>query len=155
MRTSKTILHERQIQFYNSFGFLVLKKFYTSREMRQIEDAFHKIMEGIMGDDECIFNRSRLLMDEDSWGLTKHLNLKTLGAFAGHVIGKDVIGVSVVGNYFMGNTDWHPDNYNLQYEGVKFLIYLDQLTGSNGALRVISRVSFGTSKNRVKVDPSN
>jgi hypothetical protein len=41
------------------------------------------------------------------------------------------------GNYYTGDTDWHPDGNNDVRKHLKIAFYLDQLDGSSGALRVI------------------
>ena len=56
---------------------------------------------------------------------------------AEQLLGKPVLGIAPEGNFFIGDTRWHPDAGSFDYTGVKFCIYPDRLNASNGALRVI------------------
>jgi hypothetical protein len=56
---------------------------------------------------------------------------------AEQILGKPVLGILTDGNYYVGDTGWHPDSRSSNIEAVKFTIYLDPLEARNGALRLI------------------
>jgi hypothetical protein len=61
---------------------------------------------------------------------------RILGLLRG-VIGEDFCYCSGDGNYYSGDTGWHPDGSWGQLFAVKVAIYLDELDGDSGCVRLI------------------
>jgi ectoine hydroxylase-related dioxygenase (phytanoyl-CoA dioxygenase family) len=53
------------------------------------------------------------------------------------LLGDDFNYMGSDGNYYVGDTGWHPDGRHETGRYIKIAFYLDQLDGTNGALRVI------------------
>jgi len=135
------MLTQPQIEFYHTFGFLQLKRYFSEHELSIINTEFQKgmaIAESI----------------EKPRGHNEHLKWSTLGpktpflrslqedtrflGVAEQIHGKDVVGIFCRSNRFSGSvTEWHPDVEDVRFQGIKFLFYLQPVDGETGALRVI------------------
>ena len=128
-----------QLNYFDTFGFLVLKNLFSINEINEISNKFNDAMIDLKMNEGSgpVYNKNKLLMQEDTPFLASLIDQDRILNTAEQLIRRAVIGISVTGHYFMSDTHWHSDNYSLEYEGVKFLIYLDSLNESNGALRVM------------------
>lgn len=125
--------------YFNSFGFIKLKSFFPSDYFSYLLESFDIAMFSLKNEDaeNSLFNKSKLFMSEETSILCSLIDNENFIKIAESLLQREVIGISIAGNFFMGDTEWHSDNYNLNYDSVKFLIYFDSLNKSNGALRVI------------------
>ena len=60
-----------------------------------------------------------------------------IDGFASAVLGPDYNYTSSDGNFYVGDTNWHSDNFSPQYKNIKVAFYLDAVTRDTGCLRVI------------------
>ena len=157
-------LTPQQELFFDTFGFLLLKRHIPKEELSSIDDNFQRAMQktfphdpGGKGSfdpqampagadkrgivvryrDASRLNLNRLFMDEDTPELAALADGPWFTPVAEQLLPRGVICTQVVGHYRMGDTPWHVGNYYLRYTGVKFVAYLDPLNDSSGALRVI------------------
>jgi hypothetical protein len=128
----------QQRRFFDRFGYLVIRGLFDAREVANVSDAFEKTMalcgvdrlpeharRGILGPIQHLPQMSALLDHPRIVGLAE-------GVFGGefnYACGD--------GSYYTGDTQWHPDGNWGRLFACKILFYLDPLTRSTGALRVI------------------
>lgn len=128
----------QQRHHFDVLGFLPLRGSIPAAELKGLKKEFRRAMGPKSryreGPEQTI---SRFLMDEDTPKLGGLADDPRFVELAEALLGRPVICVQVVGYYYMGATPWHSDNYDLEYDGVKFAIYLDRLDGSSGALRLL------------------
>lgn len=125
-------------RFFSAFGYAHFRKLFSPQEMALLSTEF----EECMGSARCSGARkqrrlTRLLMDEDSPALGSLAIDRRLCDVSSILLGRSTICIQVAGTSHVGDTQWHSDNLNLPYKGVKFLMYLDALDARNGALRVL------------------
>ncbi len=142
------MLTPEQKNFYDAFGFLHLRQRFSPSEMAQITRAFEEVLQENLpggrpfaGDKRhsvlgCIERRPTLsgLVEDD----------RIHGVLEG-LLGPDFVWITSDGNYYVGDTSWHPDmkRWNpayaitATYHVVKVAFYLDPVGRDTGCLRVI------------------
>ena len=132
-------LTAEQLNHFNTFGFVVFRQLFSPEEMqtinREFDDGLDAWLDGAKHDGSKRHYAS--LMDGNTPYFASLADSERFGDAAEELLGRPVIAVAVDGNYYVGDTRWHPDTHSLDYAGVKFTIYLDPQDASNGALRVI------------------
>lgn len=132
-------LTDQQHNFFNTFGYLSITGMFSTDEMTWISDEFEISIQTAGGGHAHngakrtmfggpIEHRPRLcgLLDDS----------RILGLIGG-VLGEDFNYASGDGNYYTGDTGWHPDGNWGQLFACKLAFYLDPLTRETGCLRVI------------------
>jgi len=132
-------LTEQQINFFNTFGYLMFPGLFSPSEIAWITEEFECSIRDFGGGrahDGCrrtmfggpIEHRPRLctLLDDP-----RILNI------VGGILGEDFNYASGDGNYYTGDTGWHPDGNWGQLFACKVAFYLDPLRRDSGCLRVI------------------
>ncbi len=133
MLTSEQILH------FETFGFLVVKKVFTKDEMEDITIVFENGMsddrngrpfdgkerQSIFGMVERNPDLVDLVVDERIYGSISKL------------FGPGFIWTASDGNFWVGDTQWHPDRHDLTWPLIKVALYLDPVNKDTGCLRVI------------------
>ena len=132
-------LPQQQITFFNTFGYLACDNLFSTDEMEWITEDFEASIQEFGGGKNHdgskrtffggpIEHRPRLcaLLDDP----------RILGV-AGGVLGEDFNYAGGDGNFYMGDTRWHPDGNWEQLFSCKIAFYLDPLTRDTGCLRVI------------------
>ena len=141
------MLTERQRAHYEAFGFLFLRELFSSDEMSAIGHEADRIWE-----EESLqpdFRRS----DEGSQHTSPFVEISsTLSSIveddriyltAQRLVGEGMVWTNSEGNITgYGTAPWHPDRRNmaqgdLDYPRLKVMLYLDEVSAENGALRVI------------------
>ena len=141
------MLTERQRAHYEAFGFLFLRELFSSDEMSAIGHEADRIWE-----EESLqpdFRRS----DEGSQHTSPFVEISsTLSSIveddriyltAQGLVGEGMVWTNSEGNITgYGTAPWHPDRRNmapgdLDYPRLKVMLYLDEVSAENGALRVI------------------
>lgn len=130
---------QTQVNFFNTFGYLAIKQLFSPDETAKIIEGF----------EWSIQNRGQGQMHDGSkrtmfGGPIEHTpemcaildHPEILGLISG-VIGEDFNYCSGDGNYYSGDTRWHPDGNWGQLFAVKVAFYLDPVTRDTGCLRVI------------------
>ena len=146
---SRYLLSPQQIHFFETFGFLKIPGLFAE-DVDEIIDAFEDLFDkqpvwetkaALHGDEKRLIipgfieqspRLSRLQYDPRVVGIVQSL------------LGRDYIWSSSDGNLFYCESYWHPDDYAapLHHYHVKLSFYLDDLTGSNGAIRIIPGSHF-------------
>jgi hypothetical protein len=132
-------LSDQQKRFFNTFGYLVVPKLFTSSEIAVISEGFETSLarhgkdigsaaaprRGMLGPIEHLPEMNRILDDSRILGLI------------GGVLGEDFNYCSGDGSTYAGDTPWHPDGNWGELFAIKAAFYLDPVRGDGGALRVI------------------
>jgi ectoine hydroxylase-related dioxygenase (phytanoyl-CoA dioxygenase family) len=125
-------------RFFSAFGYALFRKLFSPQEMALLSAEFDACMGSKHGSGASKRRRlTRLLMDADSPELASLAIDRRLCEVSSVLLGRPTICIQVAGTHHAGDTQWHSDNLNLPYKGVKFLMYLDPLNATTGALRVM------------------
>lgn len=136
------MLSNQQYQHFQTFGFIVLRQFFTPDEVTTLCEEFekgldlayqHRPFDGSerhwtpqLGPDTPFY--ASLLEDQRFWSITAQL------------YGEDAFAVGTDANRYIGDTRWHPDHHADPKEdcyGIKYAFYLDSVGPETGALRLI------------------
>ena len=132
-------LTDAQRDFYNTFGYVVLKQLFSSEELETIRREFDNMLAEQYSHTPYDGSARHWtpMMDEDTPFLADLMEDGRFFAVAKQLYGDDVLGVVVDGNRYTGNTHWHRDTATVHQYGVKFAFYLQTVDVDTGALRVI------------------
>lgn len=133
-------LSEQQKNYFDTFGFLILRQQLTAEELERINPEFNAAIESLLppgAEYDGKTRLGRLFMDADTPTLAALGDDPRFADVAEQLLGKAAICIGIAGNYYTGDTRWHSDSHSLDYSGVKFTIYLDPLGARSGSLRVI------------------
>ncbi len=133
------MLTEEQIAHFETFGFVVRRRCFSTSEMEEISDAFDEVLaedrrgeafdgkarQAVLGFIEKRPLLSGLVEDDRIY-----LPLEQL-------LGPGFVWMGSDGNLYVGDTGWHPDGSVLDYECIKVALYLDPVMKDSGCLRVI------------------
>jgi len=133
MLTSEQILH------FETFGFLVVKKVFSNDEMKNITTVFEKGMSddrnGRPFDGEE--RQSIFGMVERNAELVDLVVDKRIYGSISQLFGPGFIWTASDGNFWVGDTQWHPDRHDRTWPLIKVALYLDSVSKDTGCLRVI------------------
>jgi len=131
----------QHVRFFETFGFLYLPGLFAD-SIEKIIASFEEVWaangEGHNGKPHDQKARSVLVRFID-----QHDNLRTLlvdpriEGIAASLVGEDFNYMGSDGNYYVGDSRWHSDDWDKDIRHIKFLFYLDPLTRDTGALRVL------------------
>jgi hypothetical protein len=134
-------LTAEQHRFFDTFGYLRLPGLIADRIDRVIAE-FERVWAERGGGHggrphdgkgrSCIFP-----FIDQSEELSTLLDDPRIHGLACSLLGDDFNYTGSDGNYYAGDTHWHPDGRHEQIRFIKIAVYLDRLDGGNGALRVI------------------
>ena len=132
-------LTQQQINHFNTFGYLVIRQLFNSDEMKMISDGFEWSIQNIGGGKEHDGSHRTMFGGaiEHTPEMCAILDHPRILGLLGGVIGEDFNFCGGDGNYYTGDTGWHPDGSWGQLWSVKVAFYLDDLTKDTGCLRVI------------------
>jgi hypothetical protein len=144
-------LDESQIRSFQAFGFLKLPGLLSADEVKLCAEEIDLSMSAPRPDKDAGpqdgkvdpkvkgggLNDFAMLSDGRSPFTASLLDDDRFATVAEQLMGKPVLGISTNGRIWRGDTEWHPDVQSLGYGGLRFAIYLDDLTASNGALRFV------------------
>jgi ectoine hydroxylase-related dioxygenase (phytanoyl-CoA dioxygenase family) len=135
------MLTDEQKSFYETFGFLIFHQYFSPNEIAEIRRQFDDVLEEALGGRPftgqarhmvlgCVERRpglARLIEDDRIFGVVENL------------LGPDLVWITSDGNYYVGDTQWHPDAGGLlpSYHLIKIAFYLDSVRADSGCLRVI------------------
>jgi ectoine hydroxylase-related dioxygenase (phytanoyl-CoA dioxygenase family) len=128
-----------QATFFETFGYLVLRRAFSSDEMISITTEFDlEMAEGRQGRPFEGDNRQivyALVEKRLPWVLTDDRIFGTVE----RMLGANFTWIASDSNLYVGDTSWHPDNdrTDLDYETLKVALYLDPVDRDTGCLRVI------------------
>ena len=132
-------LTEQQVNFFNTFGYLAFPNLFSSDEVAWIIEEFDFSIQNF-GEGKAHDGSKRTMFGgpiEHRPRLCSLLDDPRVLGVAGGVLGEDFNYASGDGNYYAGDTGWHPDGNWGQLFSCKIAFYLDSLTADTGCLRVI------------------
>jgi hypothetical protein len=132
-------LSEQQARFFKTFGYLVFPKLFSTEEMAEIARQFEYTIDNFGGGKNHDGTRRTIMGApiEHTPAMCALLDDPRILGIIGGVIGADFSYCGGDGNYYSGDTGWHPDgNFNL-LNPVKVAFYLDPVGPETGCLRVI------------------
>src|ERR1700744_6448534 len=132
-------LTEQQIRFFNTFGYLVMPRLFSAREIADITAAFEESIQQHGGGNRHDGSTRTMFLGpiERVPAMNTLLDEPRITGLIGGVIGEDFNHCSGDGNYYTGDTPWHPDGSWGALYAIKVAFYLDPVRRDTGALRVI------------------
>lgn len=132
-------LSGQQVAFFNIFGYLAVRGLFTPAEVDRITDAFEWSIQNCGGGDAHDGSKRTMLAApiEHTPELCALMDHPGILGLIGGVTGKDFNYCGGDGNYYTGDTRWHPDGNWGQLWATKTAIYLDEVKRDSGCLRVI------------------
>jgi hypothetical protein len=147
-------LTEQQLNYFRTFGFLIFRRLFSPAEFELYSREFNAGLDVRIGGRHTGQERFYAsLMDADTPFITGLLDDARFADVAEQLLETTVIGVGGDSNYYVGDTQWHPDNMEQRFKTVKFTIYLDPMRADSGALRVIPGSHLEPFHSRVTRDP--
>ena len=134
-------LTEQQLTFFNTFGFLKLPRLFADEADRIIAGFEQVWADQGGGHSETPHDnqrRSALIqfIDRDEY-LSSLIDDPRLDDVVSSLLGEDYNYTGSDGNFYVGDTRWHSDEYGREYVSLKLAFYLDKITRDTGCLRVI------------------
>ena len=127
---------EQQKRFFETFGYLKFPGL-VQDDLGSITAEFEAVFQQLqIQHDGTKHSGSGHFVDQRA-GLCALLDNPNILAAASGLLGDDFNYLGSDGNYYVGDTLWHPDGTHYLGKYVKFAFYLDSLTRDTGALRVI------------------
>ena len=150
-------LTKHQVNFFNTFGYLAIPKLFSQSEIEWITEEFELTIQEFGGGKNHDGTRRTMFGGpiEHRPRLCTLLDDERIKGLIGGVIGEDFNYAGGDGNYYTGDTGWHPDGNWGQLFACKVAFYLDPLTKDTGCLRVIPGSQNPTHFVRAgKIDPN-
>ena len=130
-------LTAQQLHFFRTFGFLKLPGAFAA-EIDDITAAFEEVWAASGRTHDRMKRSMRIPFIDQHERLSALLDDPRVSEAVGAILGDDFNYESSDGNYYVGDTLWHSDKEPLDpHESLKVAFYLDPVTASTGALRVI------------------
>tara|TARA_B110000503_G_scaffold43274_1_gene70781 strand:- start:21187 stop:21960 length:774 start_codon:yes stop_codon:yes gene_type:complete len=145
------LLTPQQIHFFETFGFLKISGLFADdidNIILGFEELFGDKDQPVWETQEALHGDERRVIIpgfiEQSPRLAPLQHDPRVVGVVQSLIGSDYKWASSDGNLFYCESYWHPDNYAapLQHYHIKLSFYLDDLTGGNGAIRIIPGSHF-------------
>ena len=132
-------LTEEQRNFFNTFGYLHVPALFNPDEVAWITEEFDRSIQECSGGKEHDGSKRTMFLGpiEHSPKLCTLLDDDRVKGIIGDILGADFNYACGDGNYYSGDTGWHPDGNWGQLFACKVAFYLDSLTADTGCLRVI------------------
>ena len=128
-----------QVLHFKTFGFLVMRDYFSAQEM----DALIREFEDVLSEDHAgrpFSGKERQAVFgfvERRPSLTRLAEDDRIFEPMEQFLGPDFAWSASDGNYWVGDTQWHPDRFDLTYSLVKASFYMDEVNRHTGCLRVI------------------
>ena len=132
---------KEQLAYFDTFGFIKFPGAFRDEADRIIE-AFESVWSSQGGghneQSHDYKRRSAILpfIDQSEY-LSSLIDHPLIDGFASAVLGPDYNYTASDGNFYVGDTNWHSDNFAQKYMNIKVAFYLDKVTKETGCLRVI------------------
>ena len=132
-------LNEQQLRHFHTFGYLIVRKLLSPAEVEWVIEEFEWSIRNRGGGSEHDGSRRTMFGGpiEHTRKMCTLLDHPGVRGLIGGVIGEDFNYCSGDGNYYAGDTRWHPDGNWGQLWATKTAFYLDELRAGSGCLRVI------------------
>ena len=132
-------LSEQQIRFFKTFGYLGFKQLFDAEEVAWITSGFEESIQRV-GQGSVHDGSKRTMFGapiEHTPQMCTLLDDPRICGILSSLLGDDFNYCSGDGNYYTGDTPWHPDGNWGELFAVKIAFYLDPLTADTGCLRVL------------------
>ena len=132
-------LSDKQLSFFDTFGYLGFPKLFTSQEVSWIIEEFEMVIH-TCGNGKNHDGSARTMIVptiDHSSKLSTLLDDSRILGIASAILGDDFNYGSGDGNYYSGDTGWHPDGGYPELFAIKLVFYLDSLKSDTGCLRVL------------------
>lgn len=132
-------LTDAQKRFFQTFGYLGFPKLFSPEEIGWVTDEFETAIQSVGGGEKHDGSARTMFGGpiERTEKLCTLLDDPRVKGILQGLIGDDFNYCSGDGNYYTGDTPWHPDGNWGQLWAVKVAFYLDPLTRDTGCLRVL------------------
>ncbi len=132
------ILTEKQMSFFETFGFLKFPQLLKD-DITWITQEFEQVFPMFQETTKHDGTKRTLVVPfiDQRQKLSALLDDSRIDGILVSLLGKQYNYMGSDGNYYSGNTDWHPDGDHSKYKHLKIAIYLDELDENTGALQVI------------------
>jgi hypothetical protein len=132
-------LTEQQLNHFHTFGFLILRQLLAPAEVCWVTDEFVTVIERHGGGKSHDGAKRTFMVPTIDYSerLCTLLDDERIVGIASSLLGADFSYASGDGNYYSGDTGWHPDGAYPELFAIKIAFYLDPLTRDTGCLRVI------------------
>lgn len=133
------MISSEQIAYFQTFGFLGLKRAFDAAEMADIAREFDTLLnQERQGQTFPAQKRQSLYrIAELSPLLTRLVEDARIYETVEQLLGPGFIWLCSEGNLYVGDTGWHPDGTRMNYRPMKVSLYLDSICRDTGCLRVI------------------
>ena len=120
-------LSAQQINFFNTFGYLVVRGLLSPAEVERVTDAFEWTMQNWGGGHDHDGSKRTMIAGpiEHAPELCALMDHPGVLGLIGGVTGANFNYCSGDGNYYTGDTGWHPDGNYGQLWATKTAFYLD------------------------------
>ena len=132
-------LSREQLNFFDTFGYLLIRQLFSPSEMEKIIEGFEWSIQNY-GGGKNHDGKNRTTFPgpiEHTPEMCTILDHPSILGLIGGILGEDFNYAGGDGNYYSGNTNWHPDGNWGQLFAAKTAFYLDPLTWDTGAVRLI------------------
>lgn len=132
-------LSDQQLRFFHTFGYLHFSQLFAKDEIAWITSEFESALNAFGGGDKHDGSKRTMMLapcDRTARLCTLLDDPRILG-IAGSILGDDFNYAIGDGNYYSGDTGWHPDGNWNQLFACKIAFYLDPVARDSGCLRVI------------------
>ncbi len=132
-------ISEQQLRFFDTFGYLAFPRLFKQKEISWIIEEFEMVLK-THGDGTKHDGSKRTIIVptiDHSAKLSTLLDDSRILGIASDILGDDFNYGSGDGNYYSGDTGWHPDGAYPELFAIKLAFYLDPLTRDTGCLRVL------------------
>ena len=128
-------LTQEQLRFFDTFGYLLIPQLFSPEETDEIIERFEWSIQNCGGGRDHDGSRRTMFLKpiEHRPGMCALLDRPMILDLIGSILGDDFNYCGGDGNYYSGNTGWHPDGSWGQLFAAKIAFYLDPLTRHRGA----------------------
>jgi Phytanoyl-CoA dioxygenase (PhyH) len=132
-------LSSQQLDFFNMFGYLHLPRLFSPSEITAITAGFEESIQkhGGGGNHDGIKRTMFLGPIERIPSMNAIIDDPRITGPVGSILGDDFNYCSGDGNYYTGDTGWHPDGDWGRLFAIKIAFYLDPVRRDTGCLRVV------------------
>ena len=132
-------LSKEQQNFFETFGYLLIPQLFSLEETEKIIENFEWSIQNRGGGKDHDGSRRTMFGApiERHAEMCAILDHPSILGLLGGVMGDDFYYCGGDGNYYSGDTSWHPDGSWGRLIATKTAFYLDHLTRDTGALRLI------------------
>ena len=133
------MLTQQQVQHFETFGFLVMSGSFSAGEMDVITAEFEAALLEDRGGRKFDGNERQAVFGMvERWPKLMRLAVDDrLFEPLRQLLGEGFVWAGSDGNYWVGDTQWHPDRHDRTWPLVKASFYLDPVARETGCLRVI------------------